>query len=174
MAAEPSRVLVALRVPADPTVAFRAFTEEIDSWWRPSGLFPFSPGRSGKLDFEGGVGGRLVERYEDGTLVEIGRIRLWEPPRRLALSWRQAGFEADQTTDVEVRFDDVGAGRRPETRVTVEHRGWDGIPQASVARHGMALPVIQLRLAEWWQAQLGALSGVVGRRSPGDPDGGSR
>ena len=76
---------------------------------------------------------------------------------RLALSWRQAGFEEDQSTDVEVRFDDVGTNERPETRVTVEHTGWDGIPQASVARHGMELHVIQLRLAEWWQAQLRSL-----------------
>jgi uncharacterized protein YndB with AHSA1/START domain len=167
-------VLVALRVPADPVVAFQAFTEEIGSWWRPSGLFPFSLGRSGTLDLEGGVGGRLVERYDDGTLVEIGRIRLWEPPHRLALSWRQAGFEPDQTTDVEVRFDDVGGDRRSETRVTVEHRGWDGIPQASAARHGMALPVIQRRLAEWWQAQLDALAGGVPRHAPGDPHGKAR
>jgi uncharacterized protein YndB with AHSA1/START domain len=166
VAAEPSRVLVALRVPAEPTVAFRAFTEEIGSWWRPNGLFPFSLNRSGTLAFDGG---RLVERYDDGTLFEIGRIRAWEPPRRLAVSWRQAGFEEDQSTHVEVRFDDVGTDERPETRVTVEHTGWDGIPQASAARHGMALPVIQLRLAEWWQAQLRALAagvGGIGGRSP--------
>jgi uncharacterized protein YndB with AHSA1/START domain len=166
MTAEPSRVLVALRVPADPATAFRAFTEEIGSWWRPSGLFPFDPGRSGTLDFEIGAGGRLVERYEDGTHVEIGRIRLWEPPHRLALSWRQAGFTDEQSTDVEVRFDDVGGADRPETRVTVEHTGWDAIPQASVARHGMDLHVIQLRLAEWWQAQLRALREKSGRPWP--------
>jgi uncharacterized protein YndB with AHSA1/START domain len=160
---------VALRVPADATVAFRAFTEEIGSWWRPSALFPFSGGRSGTLGFEGGAGGRLVERYDDGTLVEVGRIRLWDPPRRLALSWRQAGFEADQSTDVEIRFDDVGGEERPETRVTVEHRGWDGIPQESVARHGMELPVVQLRVAEWWQAQLRAVAGVVAGRTDGAP-----
>ena len=155
-------MLVALRVPAAPTVAFRAFTEEIGSWWRPSGLFPFSPDRTGILGFDGGAGGRLVERYDDGTSFEIGRIHVWEPPRRLALSWRQAGFEEDQSTDVEVRFDDVGTDERPETRVTVEHTGWDGIPQASVARHGMELHVIQLRLAEWWRAQLRSLERGLG------------
>jgi uncharacterized protein YndB with AHSA1/START domain len=161
VAVEGSRVLVALRVPADPATAFRAFTEEIGSWWRPSALFPFSVARTGTLGFDGGVGGRLVERYDDGSLVEIGRIRLWEPPNRLALSWRQAGFTDDQSTDVDIRFDDVGGTDRPETRVTVEHRGWDGIPPASVARHGMDLLVVQRRLAEWWQANLGTLADVV-------------
>jgi hypothetical protein len=50
---------------------------------------------------------------------------------RLAFTWRQASFAPDQVTRVEVRFDPVG----DETRVTVEHIGWDTMPQDHVARH---------------------------------------
>ena len=45
-----------------------------------------------------------------------------------------------------------------DTRVTVTHRGWDTIPQDHVARHGFPLPATQMRLAEYWRAQLGAFS----------------
>ena len=44
-------------------------------------------------------------------------------------------------THVEVRFEAVGE----ETRVTVEHAGWDSVPAAHVARHGL-LPVAALFL----------------------------
>jgi hypothetical protein len=33
----PSRILVALRVAAEPQRAFGAFTNEIGQWWRPNG-----------------------------------------------------------------------------------------------------------------------------------------
>jgi hypothetical protein len=46
-----------------------------------------------------------------------------------------------------------------ETRVTVEHLGWDGIPREHAARHRFPLDVFQLRHAEWWQALLGAFAG---------------
>ena len=38
-------------------------------------------------------------------MFEIGRIRAWEPPRRLVFGWRQATFAPDQDTEVEVRFE---------------------------------------------------------------------
>ena len=57
---------------------------------------------------------------------------------------------ADQATEVDVRFEAVGA----ETRVTVEHRGWDSIPQKHVARHGFELMLFQRRLGEYWRGLL--------------------
>jgi hypothetical protein len=41
--------------------------------------------------------------------------------------------------------------------VTVEHYGWDAIPQEHAARHGFPLAAFQQREAEWWQRLLGAL-----------------
>lgn len=148
-----SSVFVALRVPADPARAFDAFTREIASWWQPDGLFQITPQGDGELAFEPGVGGRLVTRLANGETFEIGRISAWEPGRRLVFSWRQANFPAERSTEVEVRFEPVGE----ETRVSIEHRAWDTIPQRHVARHGFPEHITLQRVADWWRASLRTL-----------------
>jgi uncharacterized protein YndB with AHSA1/START domain len=145
-----SRVLLAVRVNATPARAFAAFTEEIGQWWQPNGLFQFTRGRSGVLSFDPGANGRLIETYEDGTVFIVGEVRVWDPPRRLVVTWREESFAPDQSTELHVRFDEVGE----QTRVTVEHFGWDTIPQRHAARHGFPLATFQLRFAEWWQVLL--------------------
>jgi uncharacterized protein YndB with AHSA1/START domain len=164
---EASRVLVALRVPVPAARAFAAFTEQIGDWWRPNGLFQFTEGRDGALAFEPGPGGRLVETYPDGSSFVVGHIRDWDPPRRLVLSWRHANFAPDQETELHVRFDDVEdpAGAAAQTRVTVEHFGWDTIPAEHKARHGFPLATFQLRFAQWWQSLLRALGDRAGRET---------
>lgn len=147
-----SKVYVALRVKASPERAFAAFTGEIGAWWRPNGLFQTTPRAPGVLAFGPGEGGRLTETLANGKVFEIGRILAWEPPSRLVFSWRQANFPPELTTEVEVRFEAVGE----ETRVSVEHRGFDQVPEGA-ARHGFPDEVLLLRLAEWWQALLGSL-----------------
>lgn len=147
-----SKVYVALRVKASPERAFAAFVGEIGAWWRPNGLFQTTPRAPGVLAFEPGAGGRLTETLADGKVFEIGRILSWEPPARLVFSWRQANFSLDLHTQVEVRFEAVG----PETRVSVEHRGFDRVPADSVARHGFPDQALLMRLAEWWQGLLGS------------------
>lgn len=153
-----SRVVVAVRVGVAADVAFEKFTREIGEWWRPNALFPFTVGKSGRLRMEPRVGGLLVEAYDDGTELEIGRIKVWEPPTRLVVGWRHASFAQDQDTELHVRFDALGA----ETRVTVEHYGWDSIPQRHAARHGFPLHAFQQRLAEWWQALLASYRASLG------------
>jgi uncharacterized protein YndB with AHSA1/START domain len=148
-----SRVLLSIRVNATPARAFAGFTEEIGQWWQPNGLFEFTRGRSGVLSFEPGANGRLIEKYRDGTEFVVGDVRVWEPPRRLVVTWRQGSFAPEQSTELHVRFEEIGA----QTRVTVEHFGWDTIPQRRAARHGFPLPVFQLRFAEWWQRLLSRL-----------------
>ncbi len=151
-----SRVLVALRVPARPQRAFAVFTGDIGRWWRPSPLFAFTPREPGVLSFEPGEGGRLVETRSNGKIFEIGQVRVWDPPQRLVFGWRQASFAPGQDTEVEVRFDPSGADGE-ETLVTVEHRGWESVPAAHLARHGFPDAVFLRRHAEWWQALLSAL-----------------
>jgi uncharacterized protein YndB with AHSA1/START domain len=148
-----SSVFVALRVPADPARTFDAFTREIASWWQPNGLFEITPHGDGTLAFEPGVGGRLVTRLANGEIFEIGRVSAWEPGRRLVFSWRQATFSPEQSTEVEVLFEPVGE----ETRVSIEHRAWDTIPQRHVARHGFPEHVTLQRVADWWRASLRTL-----------------
>jgi uncharacterized protein YndB with AHSA1/START domain len=148
-----SRILVSLRVAATPERAFEIFTREIGVWWRPNVLFPFTPCSPGVLAFEPGVGGAFTETLPNGKVFEIGRITAWEPGIRLAFTWRQATFSPEQITPVEVRFEPVDA----QTRITVEHRGWDTVPQNHVARHTMPDAVFLHRHGEWWQVLLSSL-----------------
>jgi len=145
-----SRVMVALRVAADPEAAFRAFVGDIGEWWIPNGLFRFTDRESCHLAFEPDPPERLVEIGPDGERFHIGTVTTWDPPRQVGFGWRQSSFDDDQSTEVSVRFDPVDTG----TLVTVEHSGWDAIPRAHAARHGFPLDAFQHRLAEWWQALL--------------------
>ena len=155
-----SKILIALRVKATPARAFQVFTTQIGLWWRPSPMFQFTPRSPGVLAFEPGVGGRFTETLANGKVFEIGRIRVWEPPTpemdgangRLVFGWRQATFAPDQDTEVEVRFEVAGE----ETRVTVEHSGWDSVPDAHVARHSFPSAIFLRRHGEWWQGLLSA------------------
>jgi uncharacterized glyoxalase superfamily protein PhnB len=104
-----------VEVAVDAATAFTAFTEEMDLWWvrGPINFFGDS-GRVVEVRCEPGVGGRIMEVYDDpvaGEVLERARITEWEPGARLA--W------ASSLDDVltEVRFEPTVAG----TRVTVEH-----------------------------------------------------
>lgn len=149
-----SAVIVSLRVKATAQEAFDVFTQEIALWWRPNGLFELTPRGDGLLRFEPGDGGRLVTDLPNGKTYEIGRISAWQPGERLAFSWRPATFAPEQVTHVEVRFEAVA----DETRVTVEHRGWDTIPKEHLARHGFPLAATQMRLSEHWRTLLAAMA----------------
>lgn len=155
-----SAVIVSLRVQATPLEAFEVFTQEIAAWWKPNGLFQLTPRGDGVLRFEPGEGGRLVTDLPNGKTFEIGQITAWAPGERLAFTWRQASFAPEQATHVEVRFEEVGE----ETRVTVEHRGWDEIPQEHAARHGFPLQVFQMRQGEHWRALLSAMAAHATKR----------
>jgi uncharacterized protein YndB with AHSA1/START domain len=148
-----SQVYVALRVPAHPLRAFEAFTQEIALWWQPSSLFQLTRRGDGILGFEPGVGGRLLTTLANGEELEIGRVSIWEPGRRLVFTWRPASFAPEQSTEVEVCFEGVG----DETRISLQHRAWDTIPQTHVARHGFPEPVTLQRVADWWRASLSLL-----------------
>jgi uncharacterized protein YndB with AHSA1/START domain len=148
-----SKVFLSLRVPVDPARAFDAFTREISMWWQPDPLFQLTAQGDGQLAFEPGPGGRLITRLPNGASFEIGRISVWEPGQRLVFAWRHASFAADQSTEVEVTFEAVG----DETRVSIEHRGWDTIPQRHAARHGFPEHVTLQRVADWWRRSLGNL-----------------
>ena len=161
----PSRVIVSLRVSTSPARAFEAFTRDIKSWWQPSDLFQVTPRGDGELAFEPpatGGEGRLITTWAPGKVYEIGKVSVWEPGERLRFGWRQANFAPGQSTEVEVRFaaakNDSGGD---ETRVTVEHIGWDTIPEASAARHGFPEGPFLQRTADWWRAHLARMRTVL-------------
>jgi hypothetical protein len=155
-----SRVVVSLRVPCSPIQAFDIFTQEIGAWWADTPTFRFTPRSPGQLAFEppaGGAPGRLVERLPNGKVFEVGPVRDWRPGERLVVGWRQATFAPDHATEVEVRFEPVG----DETRVTVEHRGWDSVPQDHVARHGFPLIRTNQLQGDQWRASLARLKALA-------------
>jgi len=76
-----SRVEVAV----DARTAFRAFTEEMDLWWVRGPVNFYDAARAVGRVCEPGVGGRLLEVYEDDAL-EVARITDWEPGVRVAWS----------------------------------------------------------------------------------------
>jgi uncharacterized protein YndB with AHSA1/START domain len=159
-----ARVIVSIRIAADPERVFAAFTKEIGLWWGDSPLFRLTPRSPGVLAFEQDTQGlRLVERLAGGRVFEVGRASVWEPPRRLVVGWRCATFGPEHATEVEVMFEPSAEG----TRATVEHRGWDSVPAEHVARHGFPLTLFQQRLGETWRNGLGALARLVADR-PGN------
>jgi hypothetical protein len=145
-----SRVVVAIRVPCSPMEAFEVFTQEIGEWWDYDVFFKLTPRSPGVMAFEpprDGSGGRLIETLPNGHVFEVGPIRAWQPGERLVVGWRQATFGPEHATEVEVRFEAVG----DETRVTLEHRGWDSVPADHVARHGFPLQLFQQRQGDYWR-----------------------
>jgi hypothetical protein len=61
--------------------------------------------------------GRFWERAGDGREVELGRVLVWEPAKRLILDF-YPGTDAEHPTEVVVRFAEENGG----TRVVVQHR----------------------------------------------------
>ena len=159
-----SRVVVSIRVPCSPIQAFEVFTEEIGDWWVQSDFFRRTPRGPGLLAFEppgASGGGRLVERLPNGKTFEVGPIRTWTPGECVVVGWRHATFGPDHATEVEIRFEPVGK----ETRVTVEHRGWDSVPQEHVDRHGFPLAMTNQRQGEQWRAGLDRLALILRQRT---------
>src|SRR6185436_5234376 len=122
-------VTVSIDVDVEPELAFAVFTRELDTWWGRGPRYRFLSPYQGTLVLEPGIGGRLLHVADAaaGRVFVVGAVEVWEPPHRLALSWRLPNFAPEQSTRASVRFEPVGQG----TRVSVTHSGWDALS----ARH---------------------------------------
>ncbi len=107
-----------VEVMADPGTAFAAFTEELDLWWVRGPINHHAGGRVLAMRCEPGVGGRLLEEYEDGAL-ELGRITAWEPGERLA--WRSSLDDVS----IDVSFSPAGDGCLVRVRASIRAGGQD-------------------------------------------------
>ncbi len=129
-----------VEVPTDPDTAFKAFTEELDLWWVRGPINHWDGGRALAIRCEPGVGGRLLEVYDDSTgqALELARITAWEPGRRLA--WRSSLDDVE----TEVSFQASGAS----TAVRVVAR----IPAGGSDRGGTAwVRVVPTWFGAWCQ-----------------------
>lgn len=120
-----------VEVAVDPDTAFKVFTEEMDRWWVKGPINFWDSARAVAIRCESGMGGRLLEVYdqESGDGLELGRITSWEPGELLA--W-DSSIDDVQTT---VRFLPAGSGTRVvvESRVPAEGRDEGGSSWARVA-----------------------------------------
>ena len=125
--------------------------------------FRHSVSRSSLLRIEPKVGGRLFESFEaEGTqhIVEVGRVRAWEPPRRLSFTWRNANFAADEQTEVEIQFEPTASG----TLVTVTHSGLAALRADHPARHGVQGADFCRMIGLWWGEQMSSLRLICAAR----------
>lgn len=157
---------VSVFVAVSPADAFAVFTEEIDQWWRHGRRFRIAGRHPGRMILEGG---RLFEsvdrpREEGGpTTHEVGRVLVWDPPRRLELSWRNLNFRPDEETFVDVTFTPQGDG----TLVSVCHHGWSALPDGHPARHGLDAPAFSRMMGMWWADLMRSLREHLAARASG-------
>lgn len=142
--------------------AFEVFTQEIDLWWRHGRKYRIAGKRTGRLSFEPNLGGRLYETvdFEKGerTFV-VGTVVEWDPPAKIALTWRNVNFKPHEKTLVTVTFTPKGEG----TMVRVEHSGWSDIPDDHPARHGQIGAAFLRTNGLWWGGLLTAFREHVRR-----------
>lgn len=100
--------------------AFELYTRDIGKWW-PTGTHSLGQAQVATVLIERRAGGRIFERWKDGTEKLWGTISVWEKGQRLVHSWH-VSTDPDHASEVEVRFAALGANR---TRVTLEHRNWE-------------------------------------------------
>ncbi len=152
MSAADDAAVVTVLVEAPAPLAFEVFTLEIDAWWRTGPRFRMAGKTRGKLWFEPRLGGRLYESFDRAgspRTIEVGEVTAWEPPSRLAFTWRATNFAKDESTLVEVAFAPSGPeGER--TRVTVRHSGWSKIRSDHPVRHGATGAAFLRDKGMWW------------------------
>ena len=105
-----------------PGEAFELFTTRVSSWW-PTGTHSYAHDKVTDVVFEPRVGGLLYEVTDEGK-AEWARITAWEPPHRLSMEWLIGKVSG---TEIEVSFSPEGPG----SRVVLEHRGWERVPDAA-------------------------------------------
>jgi hypothetical protein len=106
-------------VQASQVRAFSVFTDRIDRWWPREHHIGTSPLK--RCVIEGKQGGRWYSTCEDGSEVDVGRVVVWDSPKRVVLTWQitaQWQYDRSFETEVEVNFIALGPN---ETRVTLEH-----------------------------------------------------
>jgi uncharacterized protein YndB with AHSA1/START domain len=112
-----------IRVKASQAHAFDVFTSGLGRWWPLEHGIGKTPRKAAVMETR--LGGRWFELAEDGTETTVGKIIVWEPPRRFVMTWDiNSEWKPDTTvsSEVEVKFFADGADA---TRVELEHRKFE-------------------------------------------------
>jgi uncharacterized protein YndB with AHSA1/START domain len=142
-------------VSGSPERAFEVFTGQFDAIKPREHNLLGSPIVETVL--EPHVGGRIVDRAEDGSECAWARILAYDPPDRLVFTWDigptwQLETDLDNASEVEVRFIAEGGDR---TRVELEHRRLD--------RHGAGWESLRdgVEGDQGWPLYLGRFAALV-------------
>ena len=109
-----------IRVNASQAHAFDVFTSGLGRWWPLDHGIGKTPRKAAVMETR--VGGHWYELAEDGTRTNVGKVIVWEPPKRFVMTWDiNSRWQPDATvsSEVEVRFIADGTNA---TRVELEHR----------------------------------------------------
>jgi uncharacterized protein YndB with AHSA1/START domain len=101
--------------------AFSVFAEQCDAWWPR--MYRLSEAERTDVRIEPRQGGRWFEDTADGGTCDWGRVRAWDPPHHVELTWDiDVSFAPEpdpgKASTVDVRFTAEGPDR---TRVTLVH-----------------------------------------------------
>ena len=130
-----------------PERAFALFTEQAGLWWPPERRHTDDASSEIRLE----AFGRFFERASDGTEVELGVVRAFEPASRLMLDW-YPGTGPENPTQVEVTFEAIDSGTR-----------------ASPSSTALASPVVEVfgRNAPGYEQSWDLLLGAMGAHKLG-------
>lgn len=106
-------------VPLGAQAAFDLFVRRLAEWW-PLSARSVHLENAASCHVDARVGGRLFERSRDGAEATWGTFKVLDEGARAVFSWHP-GIPEAAATEVEVTFTARGA----ETRVDIEHRGWE-------------------------------------------------
>ena len=132
---------------------FTVFTEGLGRWWPRE--YSWSRRVLDTSLIEPQAGGRCTERTTYGNELDWGRVQIWEPPRRLVISWligpgRAPEPDPDRASEVEVRFVAEGPST---TTVEIEHRGF--------GRHGAEADRYRQEMEQNWSRILERFAAAV-------------
>ncbi len=112
-----------IRVSASQAHAFEVFTSGLGRWWPRTASIGKGPMKMAIM--EARLGGRWYELSEDGSQADVGKIIVWDPPRRFVVTWDiNSNWKPDTaiSSEVEVKFIADGPN---STLVELEHRKFE-------------------------------------------------
>jgi uncharacterized glyoxalase superfamily protein PhnB len=117
----PRSIASSVEVAVDPGTAFAVFTEELGCWWLQGPINFYDSTRAYEQRMEPGVGGRILEVYDDATGegLEVARITVWDPG--VALAWTSSVDDVE----TEVHFTPTDSGTLVRVEATIPAGGND-------------------------------------------------